>query len=96
MFDLDPERLTLTVRQGKGRKDRMIPTGPRAAAWAGRYLAEARPRLATEPDDATLFLTVDGTAFSVDRLTGLVAAYVKRSGVGKPGACTSFATPWPR
>jgi integrase/recombinase XerD len=54
VFDLDCERLTLAVRQGKGRKDRMIPTGHRAAAWAGRYLADARPKLATEPDDGTL------------------------------------------
>jgi integrase/recombinase XerD len=90
VFDLDAERLTLTVRQGKGRKDRMIPTGPRAAAWAQRYLADARPRLATEPDNGTRFLTVDGTAFGVDRLTGLVAGYVRRSGVGKPGACHLF------
>jgi integrase/recombinase XerD len=90
VFDLDAERLTLTVRQGKGRKDRMIPTGARAAVWTARYLADARLRLATEPDDGTLFLAVDGTGFGVDRLTGLVASYVKRSGVGKPGACHLF------
>jgi integrase/recombinase XerD len=90
VFDLDAERLTLAVRQGKGRKDRMIPTGARAAAWCARYLIDARPKLATEPDDNTLFLTVDGTPFGVDRLTGLVAGYVKRSGVGKPGACHLF------
>ena len=87
VFDLDTERLTLAVRQGKGRKDRMIPTGERAAVWIARYLADVRPRLAVEPDDGILFLTVDGTVFSPDRLTGLVADYVKRSGVGKPGAC---------
>ena len=90
VVNLDIERLTMTVRQGKGKKDRMIPTGARAAVWARRYLVEARPKLATEPDDGTLFLTVDGTAFGVDRLTGLVASYVKRSGVGKPGACHLF------
>jgi integrase/recombinase XerD len=90
VFDLDAERLTLAVRQGKGRKDRMIPTGPRAAAWSLRYLQEARHKLAREPDDSTLFLTVDGTAFGLDRLTGLVAAYVKRSGIGTPGACHLF------
>lgn len=90
VFDVDAERLTLTVRQGKGRKDRMIPVGARAAAWTGRYLIDARPKLAVEPDDGTLFLTVDGTPFGVDRLTGLVAGYVKRSGVGKPGACHLF------
>ncbi len=90
VYDLDCERLTLTVRQGKGRKDRMIPTGERAAVWARRYLLDARPKLATEPDDGTLFLTVDGTPFGVDRLTGLVAGYVRRSGIGKPGACHLF------
>lgn len=90
IFDVDAERLTLAVRQGKGRKDRMIPTGERAAIWARRYLIEARPKLAAEPDDGTLFLTVDGTPFGVDRLTGLVAGYVRRSGVGKPGACHLF------
>jgi integrase/recombinase XerD len=90
VFDLDVERLTLAVRQGKGRKDRMIPTGERAAVWAARYLADVRPKLALEPDDGILFLTVDGTVFSPDRLTGLVADYVRRSGVGKPGACHLF------
>jgi len=96
VFDLDCERLTLTVRQGKGRKDRMIPTGPRAAAWAARYLSDARPKLATEPDDGTLFLTVDGTPFGVDRLRGLVAGYVRRSGVGKPGADISTTQIYPQ
>ncbi len=88
--DLDADRRTLIVRQGKGRKDRMIPIGARALAWIDRYLAEARPRLAGEPDDGTLFLTVDGTPFSLDRLTQLVRDYVKASGVGKQGACHLF------
>ena len=56
------------VRQGKGRKDRMVPSGPRALARIDRYLSEVRTRFATEPDDGTLFLTVDGTPFSLDRL----------------------------
>lgn len=72
--DLDIDRRTLMVRQGKGRKDRMVPIGPRALAWIDRYLVEVRPRFAVEPDDGTLFLTVDGTGFSLDRLTQLVQA----------------------
>ena len=43
-----------------------------------------------EPDDGTLFLTVDGTGFSLDRLTQLVRDYVKGSGVDKEGACHLF------
>jgi integrase/recombinase XerD len=90
IFDLDVERQTLMVRQGKGKKDRMIPTGARAAAWVRRYLADARPRLARAPDEGTLFLTVEGEPFTADRLTDLAGLYVRRSGVGKPGACHLF------
>jgi integrase/recombinase XerD len=35
LWDLDRERGTLMIRQGKGKKDRMIPIGDRAAAWIG-------------------------------------------------------------
>jgi site-specific recombinase XerD len=63
--DLDVDRRTLMVRQGKGRKDRMVPIGPRALAWIDRYNREVRPRFAAEPDDGTLFLTVDGTGCGV-------------------------------
>lgn len=90
MRDLDVERHTLMVRQGKGRKDRMIPIGPRAVAWIERYLVDGRGGFAVEPDDGTLFLTVDGTPFSVDRLTQLVRDYVKASGTDKEGACHLF------
>lgn len=88
--DLDIDRRTLMVRQGKGRKDRMVPIGTRALTWIERYLHEVRPRFATEPDDGTLFLTVDGNGFSLDRLTQLVRDYVKASGVAKEGACHLF------
>ncbi len=64
VFDIDAERATLLVRQGKGRKDRVVPIGERALAWVGRYLAEVRPGLVVAPDDGTLFLTTDGTPLS--------------------------------
>ncbi len=85
--DIDHERQTLLVRQGKGRKDRMIPIGPRALAWVRRYLAEVRPRLVTQPDDGILFLSADGTGLALDALTRLASGYVKASGVPKAGAC---------
>ena len=46
LFDLDTERGTLLVRQGKGKKDRFVPIGERAAAWVEKYIREARPQLA--------------------------------------------------
>ena len=42
-YDLDAERGVLMVRQGKGKKDRVIPIGDRAMAWVERYLIEVRP-----------------------------------------------------
>ncbi len=36
VYDLDAERGTLMVRQGKGKKDRMVPIGERAIAWIGQ------------------------------------------------------------
>jgi len=95
--DLDTDRHTLLVRQGKGRKDRMVPIGEQALAWIEKYVTQTRPSFAAEPDDGTLFLTVDGTVFSLDRLTQLVRDYVKASGTDKEGACHLFRhTPWPR
>ena len=64
------QRRTLMVRQGKGRKDRMVPIGQRAIAGIERYLTEARPRWVGEPHDGMLFLTVDvRPSSSLDRLT---------------------------
>jgi len=90
VFDIDNDRRTLLVRQGKGRKDRMVPIGERALVWVDRYLDEVRHQHALEPDDGVLFLTVDGTRLSLDRLTQLVRTYVEKSGVNKQGACHLF------
>jgi integrase/recombinase XerD len=90
LFDVDFDRQTIFVRQGKGRKDRMVPVGERALAWINRYLIDVRPRWATVPDDNWLFLTTDGTPFSPSRLTQMARNYIRASGVGKEGACHLF------
>lgn len=90
VHDIDTDRATLLVRQGKGRQDRMVPIGARALTWIGKYLTEARPRLVAEPDDGTLFVSADGVGFSPDRLTQIARDYVKASGVPKQGACHLF------
>ena len=90
LYDMDAERGTLMVREGKGKKDRMVPLGERASAWVAKYLEEGRPALVVEPDDGTLFLTVEGTPFTPNRLTQMVREYVNASGVGRKGACHLF------
>jgi integrase/recombinase XerD len=87
VMDLDYERGTVMVRQGKGRKDRMIPIGDRALAWIKRYLDEVRPSLVREPDDGTLFLTNLFEPFTPNRLTQLVRDYIDAAELGKRGSC---------
>jgi len=90
LFDLDPERGTVMIRQGKGKKDRMIPIGSRALAWITKYRDDVRPNLASGADDGTLFLTTLGEAFLPNRLTQLVRDYVDAGQTGKRGSCHLF------
>jgi len=90
IFDMDFERGTVIVRQGKGKKDRMIPIGDRALVWIEKYLREVRPSLVVEPDDGSLFLTKDGTPLIADHLSSLVKRYVEAANTGKSGACHLF------
>ncbi len=90
LWDLDLERATATIRLGKGKKDRFIPLGDRAAAWIAKYIADSRPKLVSEPDDKTVFLSNAGEPFSLDHLSDLVRVHVDASGIGKRGACHLF------
>lgn len=87
--DIDAARQTVMVRQGKGRRDRMIPIGARALAWIERYLTAARPALASDPDLGVLFLTIAGNDLTPDHLTERVGRYI-RTATGKPGSCHTF------
>ncbi|MCC6810672.1 MAG: site-specific tyrosine recombinase XerC [Deltaproteobacteria bacterium] len=90
LYDLDQERGSITIRQGKGNKDRVVPIGERALAWLAKYLDEVRPTLVCEPDEGTIFLTARGAEFLRENLTTLIAGYVERSGIGKKGSCHLF------
>jgi integrase/recombinase XerD len=90
LYDIDADRGTIIIRQGKGKKDRMVPVGERALAWIGKYLEDARPELVIDPDDGTLFLTTYAEAFTKNRLTQLVRNYVEAADTGKKGSCHLF------
>ena len=91
LFDLQLDRGLLFVRQGKGKKDRYVPIGERAMAWLQKYIREARPQLALEPDDLTVFLTAEGEPFSRDHLTWTVRQHIEAAKLGKVGACHLLA-----
>ncbi|MBN2193848.1 MAG: tyrosine-type recombinase/integrase [Polyangiaceae bacterium] len=94
VYDLDAERGTLTVRQGKGKgkgkKDRVVPIGKRTVHWVERYLHATRDGLVMPPDEEVLFLTRFGEAFKPEPMTHLVRGYVDAADLGKTGACHLF------
>ena len=85
LHDTDFRNGTLFVRQGKNKKDRIVPLGRRAIKWIERYIRDVRPSLAPEPDDMTLFLSYYGDPISRDHLSGLVHDYLKATNIGKSG-----------
>ena len=90
LYDIDTGRGTVMVREGKGKRDRVIPIGDRALSWIDKYTCDVRPELVAPPDDATLFLTVDGSAFSGQRLTDMVKEHIAAAKIAKPGSCHLF------
>jgi integrase/recombinase XerD len=89
-LDVDEERGVLTVRQGKGKKDRVVPIGDRALAWVRRYRDELRPSIVLEPDEGWLFLNEDGDVLGPGWLSRVVNRHIERSGIEKKGSCHLF------
>ena len=85
--DLDAERGVVLIREGKGGKDRMIPMGERALHWVGQYLDKARPQLAWNERDATMFLGNEGHPLSPLWLSTLIAKRVDAAELGKRSGC---------
>jgi len=90
LFDLDIDRQTLMIREGKGKKDRMIPIGERALSWIRKYLEDVRPSWVVEPDSGILFLTVRGEFLSPHWLSRMVGEFLEKANIGKKGSCHMF------
>lgn len=91
LHDIDWGRNLLVVRQGKGRKDRVVPIGDRARAWLEVYRDHVRPQLVAGKEPAWLFLNRDGGQIAPKKLTGRVGAYIAAAEAlnptGKTGSC---------
>jgi site-specific recombinase XerD len=79
--DVDFEHRTLTVRQGKGKKDRHIPLVDEAVKALRNYLRYRNTELIL--DDDIFFLAKNGTSLNVSSVKYLVAKYVKKAGIRK-------------
>ena len=90
LYDIDRDRGVMMVREGKGKKDRVVPIGTRALQWIDTYLAQVRPDLASGADDGTLFLSALGQPLGVHRLAEIVREAVNDAQIGKRGSCHMF------
>ncbi|MBD2802823.1 site-specific tyrosine recombinase XerC [Xenorhabdus sp. M] len=89
--EVDSGRGVIVVRQGKGRKDRVVPIGERALSWVNRYLADVRPRLAWKQDSGYLFITLKGQPLARSTVTLMAGKVIREQArLNKPGACHLF------
>jgi integrase/recombinase XerD len=79
--DADLEHRLLTVRQGKGKKDRQIPLVDEAVKALRNYKRYRNTELIL--DDDVFFLAKNGTSLNVSTVKYLVAKYVKQAGIRK-------------
>jgi len=89
LYDVDLTRRLVMVREGKGKRDRVVPIGERAAAWVDKYLQEARPQLLVGDAEA-LFLTDYGEPMSPEYVAERVRRYMHFADIKRPGACHLF------
>lgn len=91
LYSVDAARKTVTIIQGKGKKDRIIPVGVRALWWLQYYQRQVRPQLLVNPHCKALFVALDGVdGLQANGITNLVGAYIKASGIAKWGSCHLF------
>ncbi|EFJ2713411.1 site-specific tyrosine recombinase XerC [Escherichia coli] len=91
LCDVDFTRGVVNVRQGKGKKDRVVPVGHVALAWVMRYLRDVRPHLTQRADSGHLFVTYHGKGLSRGTLTQIGGETIReKARIQKPGACHIF------
>jgi len=87
--DFDSFNRTLTIREGKGDKDRIVPIGETACRYLGDYIAQVRPLLLKEESDI-LFLNRFGGMFGVSGICKKLKGYTKAAKIEKTITVHSF------
>jgi len=90
LYDVDTAAHRLTVRLGKGQRDRLVPLTETAAHWLTRYITVARPELASGqlwgkgrrrgppkliPPTSALWLSVTGHRLSYQMIADRIRDY---------------------
>lgn len=77
LTDLDLEAGTLLVRDGKGKKDRVVPLTIRAASALALHLRESRPDLVRRASPPALFLARGGRRLQLQSIEKLVRVHAR-------------------
>ena len=90
LYDVDFDREIVMIKEGKGRKDRVIPVGAVALQWIRKYIDNEREMILVHRDETALFLSYKGVRISMPYITQLSGNYVKQADIGKQGSCHIF------
>ena len=86
LYDVDFERELILIKEGKGRRDRIIPVGRRALGWVGKYLSSARENMIKDSMNQHLFVTFFGDPIRPSTFTNIMRDYMKACGLAKSGS----------
>jgi len=81
--DVDYHEGFVRINSGKGNKDRVVPIGKIACRYIENYVKGVRPMLVKDPRDNHLFLTINGTKISENRVWQLVKTYSRKTKIKK-------------
>jgi integrase/recombinase XerD len=87
LYDVNVLREILVVRQGKGKKDRVIPIGRRAIDWIEKWIHDVRPNLISDSTGQALFISSRGRRLNHNYVSNRVRIYMTAAGVEFKGAC---------
>lgn len=79
IWDIDSKRMMLLVRQGKGKKDRMVPLSKKLLETLREYFRQFRPK-------EYLFEGEDGGPYGTRSAQLVLAAAKKKAGIHKSGS----------
>ena len=87
VYDINLDREILTVRQGKGNKDRVVPIGTRALSWIEKWLSDIRPDMVSKSSAEALFVSKNGRRLGPNYVSNVVKRYLNAIGVTYRGSC---------
>lgn len=83
IYDIDFKEGALHVRQGKGKKDRLIPIGEVALSYVKEYMTEVRKYLLSVENisEEALFLNGKGKRLTDNSIGRIIRDYARRVGI---------------